>query len=129
MANKKKVGRPPKYDTPEQLQDKIDEYIKGDDKDKLTITGLCLHCGFESRQSFYAYEQKEKFSYTIKRSRLFIENAYEKRLQDRNPTGSIFALKNLGWTDKQEIDHTTKGDKIELPFNIIIGSREKTNFK
>jgi hypothetical protein len=69
----------------------------------ITITGLCLYLGFDSRQSFYDYEQKVEFSYIIKKARLRIENHYEQCLQYGNVTGAIFPLKNMGWSDKQEI--------------------------
>ena len=69
-----------------------------------TVAGLAYFLGFESRQSFYAYEDKIEFSYTIKRARLRIEKGYEQNLQFNNPTGSIFALKNMGWHDKSEIE-------------------------
>lgn len=73
-----------------------------------TITGLAYYLGFNSRQSFYDYEKDGDFSYTIKRARLRIENEYEKALHHQSPTGAIFALKNFGWTDKQEIDQKTE---------------------
>lgn len=104
-----KVGRPPMFESPEQMQGLIDEYFEyiRSENEPPTITGLCLYLGFESRQSFYAYGEKEEFSYTIKRSRMMIENSYERNLSISNsPTGSIFALKNLGWSDKTEIDNT-----------------------
>lgn len=124
------LGRPPLFSKPEELQEQIDRYFKeGVTVKKVivgkppnqqvvevevpTITGLAYFIGFESRQSFYDYEEKADFTYTIKRARLFIEKEYEELLQTGNTTGAIFALKNFGWTDKQEIDHTTKGDKIE----------------
>lgn len=107
------------FNSPDDLQDKIDEYFKSGIKTKKvilkngteteipcpTITGLCIFCGFESRQSFYAYEDKPEFSYTIKRARLFIENEYEQLLQAGNNVGAIFALKNFGWIDTKEIKH------------------------
>ena len=118
---KSNAGRPPKFDSPEQLQEKIQEYIDQNKESGLTITGLCYHCGFESRQSFYDLQKRDKFSYTIKRARLFIENFYELKLSDKFSTGAIFALKNLGWTDKQEL--SIKNDN--LPFEIEITHREK----
>jgi hypothetical protein len=42
-----------------------------------------------------------------------IENIYEKGLKGRNPAGAIFALKNFGWKDRQEIDQKTDG-KVEV---------------
>lgn len=138
-------GRPSLYKTPEALEKKIDEYfesIKGsfelvkktDEEGNMfeerewtklpepaTITGLCLFVGFESRQSFYDYEKKPEFSYTIKRAKLRIENSYEvSGLSTKTPTFHIFALKNLGWSDKQEIDHTTGGDKIQTIVREIV---------
>lgn len=94
------VGRPPLYSTEKELQDAIDEYFNTEDKK--TISGLAYHLGFESRQSFYDYEQLPEFTYTIKRARLRIENSYERLLQGNACTGAIFALKNLGWKDKTE---------------------------
>jgi hypothetical protein len=100
------TGRPAKYSTEEELQSKIDEYWDNLGDKKPTITGLALYLGFESRQSFYDYEKKGEFSYTIKKARLRVENVYEQNLHSNNPSGSIFALKNFGWTDKQEIEHS-----------------------
>ena len=106
------------------LQDAINKYFnegvntrdiivgKGKDKQTIqievpTITGLCLYLGFESRQSFYDYEQRsEKFSYVIKKARMRIESHYEEGLQLGNTVGSIFALKNMGWRDRIEQDIT-----------------------
>jgi len=106
------AGRPPKYKTAEELQNAIDLYWELLDKSKPTITGLALALGFESRQSFYRYEQDGEFSYTIKKARLRIEEVYEQNLHGNAAAGSIFALKNFGWSDRQELDHTTKGESL-----------------
>jgi len=111
----KKTGRPAKFDTPEKMQEAIDNYFrKCPDKRNVTtltgtttlpcptITGLVMHLGFCDRQSFYAYEKKEKFSYTIKKARTKIEQVYETLLRQSACTGAIFALKNLGWKDTKE---------------------------
>lgn len=123
-----KGGRPAKYKTADDIQQAIDDYFqhpptkkvvigKGDNQQEielpvLTLTGLAYHLGFESRQSFYDYENRPEFSYVLKRARLFIEREYEMQLQSGSPTGAIFALKNFGWRDTQAIDHTTGGDKL-----------------
>jgi hypothetical protein len=124
MKGKKKHpgGRPPTFNSPEVLQAKISSYFKtgvtkrrvvvgkGDNRrieeiEVPTITGLCYFLGFESRQSFYDYEQKKGFSYTIKKARLFMEQQYEEQLTAGNTIGAIFALKNFGWTDEQVQKH------------------------
>lgn len=125
-----KGGRPAEYHSPEELQQAIDDYFKNGIRKKTvqtgpgktieievpTITGLAYHLGFQSRQSFYDYEKRPLFSYTIKRARLFIEKHYEEMLQAGNPTGAIFALKNFDWKDKQDVQATTvvKDERIDL---------------
>jgi len=42
-------GRPRKYQSVEQLQTAIDSYFES--TEKLTVTGLALHLGFNSRQA------------------------------------------------------------------------------
>lgn len=99
-----KVGRPPMYATAEELQNKIESYFEGTKTP--TISGLAYYLGFESRQSFYDYEQKEAFTYTIRKIRLFMESVYEERLHGNSPTGAIFWLKNAGWKDKTEVEQS-----------------------
>lgn len=77
------------------------------DKEPLTVTGLAIFLGFASRQSIYAYADNADFSYSVKRALLFVENGYERGLRTGAPTGPIFALKNMGWSDKQEFAHTS----------------------
>lgn len=107
------AGRPPLYNSAEELQQKIDAYfgsltavIKDGQIERAeqpaTITGLALFLGFSDRQSLYDYEEREEFSCIIKRARLRVECEYEKKLSYQSPTGSIFALKNMGWKDKTE---------------------------
>lgn len=122
-----KMGRPPLFNSVSELEEKINEYFnsgikkrtvligRAPNQEKIeievpTITGLAYFLGFESRQSFYDYENNKNFSYTIKRARLFIEVEYEEQLQYGNTTGAIFALKNMGWRDKLETDNTHSGE-------------------
>lgn len=124
------AGRPPIFETPDDLENAINEYFQSGVKIRKvvvgkppnqqvveipvpTITGLCYHIGFESRQSFYDYELKDEFSYTVKRARLFIEVEYEEQLTTGNTVGAIFALKNFGWKDQTQMDMTTGGEKIQ----------------
>jgi len=127
MAKKKKKtlfeeginegGRPPVFETPEEMQEKIIAYFEqyqNQTENRPTITGLALYLGFASRQSLYDYKGKEGFSYIVKRSLMIIENEYEKRLTQGNVTGVIFALKNMNWKDKQEIEQTQTEYKVTV---------------
>lgn len=131
------TGRPPIWADPAELILAVENYftyVKGElnpDWDKktlldkylrepepVTITGLALFLGFESRQSIYDYSEKGEFSYIIKNARLRVENQYEQNLHANNPTGSIFALKNMGWKDKTESEISGPGGGAI--FNIIM---------
>lgn len=102
------AGRPLTYDTPDDLQKAIDEYFAQitEAKGIITVTGLALYLGFDSRQSVYDYKEREEFSYIIKRALLMVENSYEIRVCGNNPTGPIFVLKNMGWKDKSEVEQS-----------------------
>lgn len=117
------IGRPPEYSTEEAMQERIDDYFKnivdvrkvfdektGDFRLQIitppTMSGLAYHLGYCSRQSLYDNEHSPTFSYIIKRARAQIESFAEEALYRNNVAGAIFVLKNMGWTDKQEIDQT-----------------------
>jgi hypothetical protein len=111
------VGRPPLYTTAEAFDAKVDEYFisgrrtaKAWTKEgvefeipKVTLTGLIIFLGFADKQSFYDYEKKPEFTCSVKRARVRIEREYEERLENPACAGSIFALKNFGWTDRQDV--------------------------
>ncbi len=107
----------PKYNDPEKLQELIDEYFElcGE---KPTVSGLAYHLDFASRQSIYQYaeradEENECF-YIIKKTLLRIESMFEAQLWKPHCGGAIFWLKNKGWTDVQQIDHSFGGFYVEL---------------
>ena len=107
-------GRPPVFDNPKDLEKKCIAYFKYciEKIEKPTITGLTLYVGFCSRSSWDEYIKKDVFSDIVKRAKLAVENSYE---QNGN-TIDIFALKNMGWTDRQEIYQTNTVDAVkEMP--------------
>jgi hypothetical protein len=111
-------GRPPEYKNVEDMEVKCSEYFLecSENKEKATITGLALYLGFESRQSLYDYKEKKDFSYLLKRATLAVENSYE-----TNGTAfDIFALKNMGWKDKTEVEQTNVNNE---PVKIVFGKK------
>lgn len=115
QKKEKHAGQPPKYKNGEDLQKAIDRYFNIESQP--CISELAYKLGFASRQSLYDYEKRNDiFSYIIKRARLKVEVGYEKDLRNTEikPTGSIFALKNMGWKDKIETENTG-----EIKYTII----------
>lgn len=112
----KPVGRPRIVESPEEFDRLVDEYVSlcRDNEDPVTFSGMALHLGFSTRQSLYEYQAYDGFSDSVKRARLIVENEYERRLYSGQPTGPIFALKNHGWSDKQELEHSG-----ELPMIVV----------
>lgn len=104
------AGRPPinDYEDVDAIQSKIDRYFDAADEDNpVGFAGLAYALGYSSRQSVWDIASADyAISLPIKRALLYIEADYERTLRGRHPTGSIFALKNRGWSDKQEIEHS-----------------------
>lgn len=106
-----KVGRPLKINSAEEMQVLIDNYFNEVPREEWTITGLALALDMD-RGTLIRYQNMEEFSYTIKKAKLRVENAYEIDLKKNGRVGTIFALKNFGWTDKQEVAHSISNDLL-----------------
>ena len=84
-----------------------------------TIASLVFHLGFNSREEFDALEEKGRYSAILKRARLRIEAAYEKRLLQPSPSGAMFALKYLGWNDKADTEKPAANIATKLTINLV----------
>lgn len=124
-------GRPPKYETPEEMERVINLYFLGirynNTKDENlikslneedmsflstiddtspTMSGLAYYLGM-SRQALCDYKNKDEFLDTIKKARNRVEKHLEQRLDGNAAVGTIFNLKNnFGWKDKREQENT-----------------------
>lgn len=111
---KKRLGEPPKYE-PKELQIAVDKYFtKCHNNDvRPTVTRLCLELGFSSRQSIYDYKNRnnnQQSACIIKKALLQCQAYLDDQLLNPkvSSAGVIFALKQHGWKDKTEIDHTVR---------------------
>jgi len=105
-----------------------EEYIT--EQEPYLITGLAIALG-TTRDTLLDYEnglyddlfdpdtdegqaQKLRFSDTIKAAKARCQMFAERHLfMGKNPTGSIFSLKNnYGWKDKSEVDNNNTGEVI-----------------
>lgn len=106
------IGRPPKYDTVEQLEAVIIKYWENlRPEQPPTVTGLALALDM-TREGLIHYGEKEEFADTIKKAKQQVEQFNEERLISGNSVaGVIFNLKNnFNWKDKteQEVSSTVK---------------------
>lgn len=109
---RKGPGRPEKW-TPErmeQLLDKFIDYLYGVDEEGEYRNSIPSVSDFAfknniSRQRLYEYEPfKHALEMcALKRERDLEMGGYTNSI---NTTMAVFALKQLGWTDKQEIEHS-----------------------
>lgn len=108
------MARPKIIKTPEEAEALANKYFADcvASERPLTITGLALALGLNSRQALMNYENDPVFVDAIKRAKSQVEMAYEERLATTGNAGSIFALKNFGWTDKQVHDVTVTAGSL-----------------
>ena len=110
------MARYREFDTVKDMQDAIDAYKKHCNRRKrpLTVQGLALALGFNSRTSLLNYEgytdaNDEPFLNTIKRAKLEIEEdkVVGAMLGEYHAAVTIFDLKNNhGHKDRTEIEQT-----------------------
>lgn len=126
-----KIGRPLKFNSVEELKDKIEAYFlslkndKGEYTRPPTVTGLAVALD-TNRETLCNYEEKEDYFDTIKEAKSRCEAWVEENalLGKANATFSIFNLKNnYGWKDKTESDISIK----ELPKPILDVQEDNSN--
>ncbi len=117
------AGRPPIYNRESQEDiDLVDELVNGyfksiydDENNKYleppTVTGLALYLNFCDKSTLYDYKEIDQFSHSIKKGLSKIEQYHEISVAYGDKcTGNIFALKNMGWKDRVEVDNKLSGE-------------------
>lgn len=145
---KDKAGRPPLFETVEELEEKIDAYFKICDKGKVvqrtirgevvdrveqipySIIGLAVHLG-TTRETLKDYgdgmhdKRDDRFSYAIKKAKAKVEANMVERALTTNGAGSIFVLKaSFGYKEKQEVD--LNHNVVEMgSIKKVVGDKEE----
>jgi hypothetical protein len=120
------AGRPLKFQSVELLREKIVEYFEKTPKELWTITGLAIALD-TSRETLCNYQEKEEYFDTIKKAKDWVEHSYELDLKTHGRTGTIFALKNFDWKDKNETDLTSKGEQLFIQISKDIADKNGIN--
>lgn len=100
------MSRPLAIETPEEFERLANEFFaQCEAKERRpTVNGLALALGLNSRQSLLNYGEREGFLDAVKRVRTRLEDEWEQGLCGGNAAGTIFWLKNQGWSDKTETE-------------------------
>lgn len=103
------------YENGEELMEKIEAYFNETPVKDQTRAGLCIYLGI-TRMTFHNYKngsQGDEIKEAIEWACTRLENKYELDLNYRpNPTGPIFALKQYGWKDNQDVEVKSSGFEI-----------------
>lgn len=111
------AGRPLKleedFGTPEQVAAVVSQYFDSTPENEWTVTGLARRIGLDlDGLKLYAQGRggRGEFSSVVKEAYCKVVESYEKDLRSNKPVGSIFALKNFGWSDRQDVNVELSGD-------------------
>jgi hypothetical protein len=118
-------GRPLKFETPQDLIDAINKYFQDNNPSEYTVTGLALTLG-TSKDVIDEYQKRPEYKKIVDQAKLYIENDYELDLRRKGGAHNIFALKNFGWKDKQEIDQNLNGN-LNINQSKILDAIEQSN--
>jgi hypothetical protein len=123
-------GRPKSFNSPEELESKIEEYFQYCDSKKemvtndkgqikvivkpYTVTGLAAYLDV-NKDTINEYAKKPDYSVIIKNAKAKIEAYIEEGAINGTlqPIFSMFSLKNhFGWVDKHEVVHSKADDRL-----------------
>ena len=84
------------------------KYVEDTEPSEVRTTGFLLYAGI-SKSTLNEYKKKKEYKEACEYLMTVIENKYLKDVDSQKCTGAIFMLKNLGYSDKQEISQTLDG--------------------
>lgn len=86
---------------PAKFENKVKRYFETEGAH--TFSGLFLYLGI-SKSRWNKLKKDPEYKDAVDYAQAKIEQMYEEKLMTSNPTGAIFALKNMGWSDQAKID-------------------------
>lgn len=89
-----------------------DEYFDSTDISDWRISEAALKLNLTHDELVHFSESHDNYE-ALKYVKLKLESAYELRLNKRGNSGDVFALKCLGWTDK-DIGETVSADRVSI---------------
>jgi len=103
------------FESADALMEKVEEYFDNTPVKEQTRAGLCVYLGItkETLNNYRNGTQGDEMAQVVLWAYTRLENKYELDLNYKpNPTGPIFALKQYGWKDNQEVEAKVSGFEI-----------------
>ena len=91
---------------PAKFENKVHRYF--DQEGPYTFAGLYLFLGVSERK-YRTLKKDPEYKDAIEYAQAKMQEQYEQRLMTSQPTGAIFALKNMGWSDTAKIEMAVDG--------------------
>lgn len=98
-------GRPRIIESPEEFLDRMDAYLDVCERiaEPITITGMALALGFNSRSTLTEYGKDPRYSGPVKLAKAIVEHECDVEARKHGGAGAIFSLKNMGWMDERTL--------------------------
>lgn len=91
---------------PSKFEDRVHRYFE--ENDEWTMAGLYLYLGI-GKSKYDRLRKKPEYKDAVDYAQAKLQDQYERQLMGGKPTGAIFALKNMGWSDQAKIELATDG--------------------
>lgn len=122
----KPLGRPRLTEQSRRIKD-LGAYFN--ENKEITITGVAIILGFTSEQALKDEAEKATaFAEICRKAILKVKECYEKQLHRGGgvATGAIFALKNMGWKDSQEVKQEVRSVSLSVDLHLETAIKELT---
>lgn len=110
----------PKIKSREEMIQKLEKYFLNTPPDQWKLSDVSLACGLSQRTFVGTYGKNAEYADLVDRAKTLVASSYEGILKQAgiSHSGSIFALKQLGWVDGRAVMHGVDGENGQIQLSI-----------
>lgn len=105
-----------------ELKNSADKYFNSTDISEWRISEAALCCGLTCAEIMRPDSGNENYE-ALKYIKLKLESAYELRLNKRGNSGDVFAMRCLGWNDKDFSAGDLKSEPGRVSLTELFGEK------
>lgn len=95
---------------PSLFENRVHRYFETTDEP--TFGGLYVYLGI-GKTKYHKLAKKDEYKDACDYANAMMQKKYEELLATNKPTGAIFGLKNMGWSDQSRVDLNVEGVPVE----------------